>query len=241
MTSFCLKKIFIKIITNVKQNKRYYFILLLLSTNVFSQSDLINNQESNHFIITNDSLNIVYRGTLNPISIYVPNAKSFEAKGQGLVKISDGKYTLAPGSGLYSIITLEIEYYNGEDSIEEYKFRIKGISTPLGVINGRSCDNCILEMNKTDICNSIIQFKYAEDFLFDYDSAKYKIEKFTLNLPKNKQIKISGNKLNDIAVRIIEKLRRKSIIVIDDIEYSFPDSENYSLPKLIPIKIMLID
>ena len=39
----------------------------------------------------------------------------------------------------------------------------------------------------------------------------------------------------------IKKLKKGSIFSVDDISYSFPGSENYMLPRLIPIKIMIVD
>ena len=58
----------------------------------------------------------VYRGVLNPISIVVPQAKSFTASGIGL-KIEKGKYYISPGQGLVTIIKLNIILNDGSEII----------------------------------------------------------------------------------------------------------------------------
>jgi hypothetical protein len=45
-------------------------------------------------VISVDKLNVVYRGIANPISIAVPNAKSFKATGLG-VTFNNGKYFIS--------------------------------------------------------------------------------------------------------------------------------------------------
>lgn len=57
--------------------------------------------------VSNERMNIVYRGILNPLSISVSDAKSFTAEGDGL-RYENGKYYLSPGQGLESIVTLKI-------------------------------------------------------------------------------------------------------------------------------------
>ncbi len=221
--------------------KSFYIILLyFFPLVIFSQNDSLNKPTIG--IVFADKLNVVYRGLLNPISISVSNCKSFTATAPGLTKISEGKYSLAPGSGLYSIIKLDIELNNGSKITEEHKFRIKGINQPIGTINGKSCSyNCILEMTKEELFDATIGFNYSTDFLFDLDLLNYKINGFTLKFSNAKKLYVIGNKFNTEAINIIKKLKKGYIFYVDDISYSFPGSENYMLPRLILIKIMIID
>jgi hypothetical protein len=197
--------------------------------------------ESNIAVVSADKLNVVYRGVSNPISIAVTNCKSFTATGLGLNKISEGKYSLAPGQGLFSIIKVDIELNDGSKITEEHKFRIKGIKTCLAKINDKiNCERCILEMTKEELFNSTIRFGLPEDFLLDSDFSQTKINRFTVKF-SNKKIVLEGDKFNTDINYIIKKLKKGSIFLIYDIGYSFPGSENYLLPRLLPIKIMVVE
>jgi hypothetical protein len=223
--------------------KLFYFLLIsFFSFITNAQNDSLTTTKPRIGVVSADKLNIVYRGVSNPISISVPNCKSFTATAQGLTKKSDGKYWLAPGSGLYSIIKIDIELNNGSKITEEHKFRIKGINPPIAAINGKSCSyNCILEMIKEELFDSTIEFNYSNDLLLDLDLSSYKINGFTLKFSNTKKLYVSGNKFNPEAINIIKKLKKESIFSIDNISYSFPGSENYLLPRLTPIKIMIVE
>jgi hypothetical protein len=210
------------------------------SLSIAAQEDSIRTTESNIAVVSADKLNVVYRGVLNPISISVPNCKSFTASGIGLSKKSEGKYSLSPGQGPFSIVKIDIELNNGFKIIEEHKFRIKGIKSVFAKINDKiNCERCILEMTKEELYNSIIEFALPEDCLFDKGSSETKINSFIIKFYNNKKVVVAGNRFNSDANNIIKKLKRGSIFVIYDIGYSFPGSENYLLPRLIPIKIMI--
>ncbi len=216
--------------------------IFCFSLSITAQKDSTIVSKSNIAVVSADKLNVVYRGVLNPISISVPNCKSFIASGSGLNKISDGKYSLIPGQGLFSTIKLDIELNNGTKITEEHKFRIRGIKYIFAKINDRSnCEKCILEMTKKELYNSNIQYSLPDDFLFDLNLTQYKINSFIIKFPNSKKIVVAGNSFNNDVNSIIKKLKKGSIFVIDDIGYSFPGSENYLLPRLAPIKIMIIE
>jgi hypothetical protein len=188
--------------------KKLFYILLIsfFSFLTNAQNDSLSSTKSKIGVVSVDKLNVVYRGILNPISISVPNCKSFTAAAQGLNKLSEGKYTLVPGSGLYSIIKLDIELNNGSKITEEHKFRIKGINSPIATINGKSCSyNCILEMIKEELFDSTIEYNYSNDLLLDLDISNYKINGFTLKFSNTKKLYLSGNKFNTEAINIIKK------------------------------------
>jgi hypothetical protein len=222
--------------------KKHILFIFFFSFITNAQTDSLAIAKPRIAVVSADKLNIVYRGILNPISISVPNCKSYTATATGLTKKSEGKYWLAPTSGLYSIIKLDIELNDGSKITEEHKFRIKGINQPIGTINGKSCSyNCILEMIKEELLDATIGFNYSTDLLFDLDLSNYKINEFTLKFSNAKKLYVSGNKFNKEAINIIKKLKKGSIFSVDGISYSFPGSENYMLSRLIPIKIMIVD
>jgi hypothetical protein len=212
------------------------------SLNIVAQKDSLVVDKSNLAVVSADQLNVVYRGVSNPISIAIPNCKSFTATGVGLNKISEGKYSLSPGSGLFSVIKLDIELNDGSKITEEHKFRIKGIKNILAKINDRSnCEKCILEMTKEELYNSNIQYSPSDDFLFDVNLSDHKVDSFIIKFSNNKRVVVTGNSFNSDVNNTIKKLKKGSIFVIDDIGYSFPGSENYLLPRLVPIKVMIVE
>lgn len=220
------------------------FLLLLFyySLSLTAQKDSIIIIKPNIAVVSADKLNVVYRGVANPISIAVSDCKSFTASGLGLNKISEGKYSLAPGQGLISIVKLIIELNDGSKIVEEHKFRIRGFKNIPASINDRSnCEECILEMTKEELFNSTINYSLPNNFLLDVDLSKYKIDSFIIKFSQNKKIVVVGNKFDNNINNTIKKLKNGSIFLIYDIDYSFPGSENYLLPRLLPIKIMIVE
>lgn len=219
--------------------KIFYLILFsFFPLVVFSQNDSLNKPTIG--VVSADKLNVVYRGVLNPISIAVPNCKSFTATAPGLTKTAPGKYSLAPGVGLYTIIKLNIVLKDGSKITEEHKFRIKGYNAPIATINDRSCsDRCILEMTKEELFEATIGFSLSKDFLFDISS--HKIIGFIIKTSDTNELLVNGNKFNKEVTEMIKGLKTGSIFSVTHIYYSFPGSENYSLPRLAPIKIMIVE
>ncbi len=167
--------------------KLLLFLFFSFSLNVVAQKHSLVVDKSNISVVSADKLNVVYRGVLNPISISVPNCKSFIASGIGLNKIVEGKYSLSPGPGLFSIIKLDIELNSGSKITEEHKFRIRGIKYIFAKINDRdNCEKCILEMTKEELYNSIIQYSTPDNFLFDVNLSQYKINSFIIKLSNNR-------------------------------------------------------
>lgn len=219
--------------------KLFYFLLIsFFSFSTNAQKDSLSTTKPMIGVVAADKSNIVYRGVSNPISISIPNCKSFTASAPGLTKKSEGKYWLALGSGLYSIIKLDIELNNGSKITEEHKFRIKGISSPVGIINGFGCSRCIVTITKEEVLKAEISYK-LEDFVFD--TLSNQINSFVVDFLKGKKIIVNGNTFNLEVLEQIKKLKKGSIFFIDNISYSFPGSENYLLLRITPIKIMIVD
>jgi hypothetical protein len=223
------------------KNEICLFLVSFFSFSIIAQNDSVTINKPKVGVISIDKMNVVYRGVYNPISIAVPRAKLFTASGYGL-KFKDGKYFIAPGQGLETIVKLDIELYDGSKILEEHKFRIKETKNPMGAINGKTCcEKCIIEMTKEELLNSKIEFKYSDDVLFDLDLSNHKITGFELKFTKNKKIYVSGDTFNKEAINTIKKSKTGSVFSINNIGYTFPGSENYLLPRLIPIKIMIVD
>jgi hypothetical protein len=185
-------------------------------------------------VISVDKLNVVYRGIGNPISIAVPNAKSFTASGLGL-KEDKGKYSIAPGEGTEMIVTLEIILEDDSKVVEEHVFRIKNFPKVLGRINNRNFPDCILLIKKEELLNAKISV-YPEDFVFDI---KLKVTNFSILLPNKKSIEVSGDSIDEDTFNQLKKFKKGSIFYIYRINYTA------NLPACFPsagvIKVQITD
>ena len=194
--------------------KKLCFILLFIFCNsLIAQQDSLYAKKLG--IVSADKMNVVYRGVNNPISIMVSNAKSFKATGLGLTYENE-KYYLSPGQGLEAKIILEIILEDDSVVIEEYVFRIKNINKLIARINNRNCENCIVNMELSEIKEAIISI-YVENYLFDFD---FKVSSFIIMLPNNKTINVKGNSINEEVFNEIKKLKKNSEFQIFKVNYT---------------------
>ena len=97
------------------------FIFFFFSTlSFYGQNDTISViKHTDKDIIVDKDSKIVYRGIPNILSIEVPNCKSFKASGEGLSLMSKNIYNLNAGSGLETIITIDIVLKNNKKKTEK--------------------------------------------------------------------------------------------------------------------------
>ena len=206
--------------------------VFLLSFQCFSQEAI----QPAKSIVSVDRMNVVYRGIINPISIAVPEAKSFKATGLGLKETDvKGKYNLSPGAGNEMKITIEAVMPDNSIVVEEKIFRIKGVGSLKAYVDGKNCFGCILEFSKKDLNKARIELK-IDDFLHD---VKFKLESFTVNLPNKKPIIVTGNQLNEMALNEIARLKIGSIFTLENFRQSNPN--NYCLIGINALKIMIVE
>jgi hypothetical protein len=188
-------------------------------------------------VISVDKLNVVYRGIQNPISIAVPNAKSFTVSGLG-VKEENGKYYIAPGQGNEMIVTLEIILEDDSKVVEEHVFRIKNLRKHIARINNKNCQNCIVLMKKEELKDAEISF-YLEDFLYDF--LKLKVTSFDLLVSNKKQFHIEGNKITDDVFNELIKLKNGKEILIYNIEFKHLSERKIFIHPLGTIQVQISD
>ena len=199
-----------------------YLFALLFSFYGFSQSFNSKDSIANTSFVSNTDTKIVYRGIQNSIKIIVPDAAYFSATGVGLQKKSEsGDYRLSPGAGKEAKIIIDITLKDGSKLKEEQFFKILNIPRTIAKINGQSCVKCLFEFSKKEIENIIIEIDIPGFFNQINLESFLNVESFMLNLPK-KNILITGNKLNDISIAEIKKLKKGTIIYLSDIRQSNP-------------------
>ena len=184
---------------------KFQFILCLFFYQfLLAQNDTASVSKPKLGVISVDKLNVVYRGIQNPISIAVPNAKSFTVSGLG-VKEENGKYYIVPGQGNEVIVTLEIILEDDSKVVEEHVFRIKNLKKHIARINNKNCQNCIVLMKKEELKDAEISF-YLEDFLYDF--LKLKVTSFDLFVSNKNKFHIEGNKITDEVYNKLIKLKK---------------------------------
>lgn len=217
--------------------KILFFISLFFSISFYSQNDTISVvKTSNVSIAFAEKMNIVYRGLLNPISISVPNCKSFEANGNGLTKISEGKYTLSPGQGLEAIVTVDILLYNGSTKKENHRFKILNLQPLDFVIDDVQysiCNECLLEFSKLKLKNAKISLTGSK--LLPYE-INFNIAGFWLNFPNEEVIRNDGDFINDETFSELLKLKSGTVVTI-----KVSLSNNVGCIFVPPLKIMVVD
>ena len=192
-----------------------FICCLLLSQFLLAQSDTASVSKPKLGLISVDKLNVVYRGIRNPISIAVPNAKSFTVSGLG-VSQEKGKYYISPGQGNEMIVTLEIVLEDDSKVIEEHVFRIKNIGNPLGRINNRNCKECIVIMQILELQNAEISV-YFEDLL---TGIKLNVSSFSIELSNKTNLEISGNKINEETYKHLKRQKNNTEFKIHNINYT---------------------
>ncbi|HQX05084.1 MAG TPA: GldM family protein [Flavobacterium sp.] len=192
-----------------------FICCLLLSQFLLAQSDTSFVSKPKLGLISVDKLNVVYRGIRNPISIAVPNAKSFTVSGLG-VSQEKGNYYISPGQGNEMIVTLEIVLEDDSKVIEEHVFRIKNIGNPLGRINNRNCKDCIIIIQKLELQNAEISV-YFEDLL---TGIKLNVSSFSIELSSKTNLEISGNKIDEETYKQLIRQKNNSEFKIHNIYYT---------------------
>lgn len=186
-------------------------------------------------VISVDKLNVVYRGIQNPISIVVPNAKSFTVSGLG-VKEENGKYYISPGQGNEVVVTLEIILEDDSKVIEEHVFRIKNLKKHIARINNKNCQNCIVLMRKEELKDAEISF-HLEDFLYDF--LNLKVTSFDLFVSNKKKFHIEGNKITDEVYNELLNLKKGKKILIYNIEFKLLSELNILIHPIDLIEIQI--
>jgi hypothetical protein len=104
-------------------HKLIVFLSLLFSINLISQDTIVYPKLS---VVSLDKVKVVYRGVDNPITVAVPNAKSYKVSRNGVSLQDDGSYIIRPGLGLETKVYIEIILEDDSVVVEEHVYQIKG-------------------------------------------------------------------------------------------------------------------
>lgn len=208
------------------KNKFYFIFLFLFSFASIAQNDSI--LSTKRSVIALDKVNVIYRGIRNPISVAVSNCKSFTVSGIGVNKDEKGNFSIVPGSGLETKITVAIINNDDSVSIENHIFKNENSPRLTTSLNGNSCRDCILLYKKEDLKEAIISLDF-KDVNFSWNK---EVKEFKVKIPGQKEITVIGNKINE---DVLSKLKKNKLIVISDIKLNMLGLENilYTINPLV--------
>jgi gliding motility-associated protein GldM len=169
----------------------------------------------NSATISADKMNVVYRGVENPITVTFPGVASSNvtASAAGMSGGTNGKYILKPGQGSEVIITASAKLPDGSTVSDKKAFRIKGLPNPTGKIRGETAATGQTSNLEVSTVSAVL-----EDFDFP---VTVNVTEFTIKVPGEPTIKVSGNRMDARAKSAIRKAKRGDVVVISNIKATF--------------------
>ncbi|KOS05336.1 hypothetical protein AM493_04295 [Flavobacterium akiainvivens] len=215
-----------------------YIFLLLLSISAFAQEG--------RAIISLDKDNIVYRGIDNLLKIGVPGLEqtniTVTSTGGQIKPIENQpgyyKWNVTSVSGMRSKVMITYKNANGKTVVENKEFRVVPVPPPYAYIeNQKSCCEYEYHLTRKQIAN--LKLNTTIDTYHEHGDAFYKVEEFTLYMPKD-TITIQGNTIPDSIKVKIESLQTGSVIIINHIRRNNPDPR-LLLKGVAPLTIEVVD
>jgi len=187
----------------------------------------------NSAVISADKMNVVYRGVPNPMTISIPGIPDnlVNASGAGLAKSSGiGKYTMTPSSGREVKINVTGKLPNGQSISSSQDFRIKDIPSPQGTIRKQAG---YVKMPRASLEKSTVDAELPD---FDFDLV-LNTSGFTIKVPGQSAVVVSGNKMNDSAQKAIGRAKRGDVVTIFDIKSSLSGNSSYKIKDASAVSI----
>lgn len=191
------------------------FFTLLFPIFIFAQDTISKPKLS---VISLDKVKVVYRGIDNPITVAVPNAKSFKVTGNGVFLKDDGNYIIRPGLGLETKVYIEIILEDDSIVIEEHIYQVKGLPNPTPTLNNEYSSNGQVLIFTLDKLKEAKLGIIMIDFLFKLN---FEVTQFTINVPRYPTITVEGNTFNDEVFELLKKAKKKDYIVISHIRGNY--------------------
>ena len=187
----------------------------------------------NSAVISADKMNDVYRGVPNPMTISIPGIPDnlVTANGNGLTRAAgSGKYIMTPTAGREVNIQVSGKLPNGQTVSSSQVFRIKDIPAPNGTIRKQSG---YVKMPKESLENSTVGAELPD---FDFDLT-LNTTGFTLKVPGQSAVVVSGNRMDAIAKRAISRAKRGDVVTIFDIKSSLSGNTSYKIKDASAVSI----
>ncbi len=183
-------------------------------------------------LLSADKMQVLYRGLPNPISgsiLGADNSKTvLSASNASVAKSGNGKWTVTPGAGAETTLTISGKGPKGQTISQAFKFRIKGLPTAQGQIRGES----IVSMPASSIPNQTVSVAMPD---FDWP-VHFSVNSFMFKVPGKAAMTVSGDKLSGVA-NLVKGLRAGDIAYVYNINASASGIGNQQLKKIPAIVI----
>jgi gliding motility-associated protein GldM len=191
--------------------------------------------------ISADKMNVVYRGVSNPMTITFAGIqdKDIRANAPGLSRVKGSSYKMNVTNVRDTKVNISVsgKLPGGATVSDKATFRIKDIPAPQGLLRGQPAPKGkSFKIPSSSLVNAKIGAGMDPD-TFDF-KLPIKVEGFTLKIPGEPEIRVTGNRFNDRAKSALNQVEPGVIVFITNIKAVLASGSDYKLP---PISQMLIE
>lgn len=185
-------------------------------------------------VISPTKMNVFYVGVDNPVSLAAPGISPEAIEAQitnGTIrKESNGAYIVRPTvAGKNCSITVFANIQGQKRELQSQIFRVKDVPDPVAKVNGmrggKIRKNLLVAAGQVDV--------EMENFDFDL---KFAVENFSVYTVIDGFVQEETNsnkgKFGDAQLRLINKLKRNQVLVVDNIMVKGPDGSTRKLPSI---------
>ena len=185
-------------------------------------------------VISPTKMNVFYVGVDNPVSLAVPgispNLIQTAISNGTIQKRSNGEYVVRPAvAGKPCTITVFANMQGGKRELQKQVFRVKNVPDPVAKVNGlrggKIRKGMLVAAGQVDV--------ELENFDFDM---KFAVESFSVYTVIDGFVQEENDsrkaKFGDAQLRLINKLKRNQVLVIENIIVKGPDGSTRKLPSL---------
>ena len=187
-----------------------------------------------------DSMNVVYRGIPNPMTISFAGIedKDVRVNAIGLSKVKGNKkYSILPQKGRFVTINVSGTLPdNGGTVSDKATFRIKPLPPPVATINDQISADGRFKMPRKALEVADIGAKMGKNFNFNLN---LKVIGFSVSVPDVPTVKVEGARFNERAKNAISKAKRGQKVEIFDIRVKAVSNSKVRLDKIPQIVVEL--
>jgi gliding motility-associated protein GldM len=186
--------------------------------------------------ISNNDLNIMYRGYENKFSISVPGVSNDKVKvsvNGAQVKQQGGLWIIKPGDNAKSVsISVSAELDGRMQSMGSKEYRVKQLPSPnayFSVKDREYASGGNIPLSALSNTSGVVTASYGPDGLLDLP---FKVTRFLVFI-NGRSSEVKGNKFTQEQLNQINKLKKGGMVILQDIRAAGPGGQELKLSPLI--------
>jgi gliding motility-associated protein GldM len=183
-------------------------------------------------LLSADKMQVLYRGLPNPISGSILGANNAQttlsASGANVSKTGGGTWTVTPGAGATTTLTISGKGPKGQTITKAFPFRIKNVPPPVGQIQG----SYVVSMPASSIANQKVSVVMPD---FDFP-VSFVVNSFMFKVPGKAGMLVNGNSLSSVA-NLTKGLRNGDIAYVFNINATATGLGSQALKQIPPVVI----